>query len=280
MLRFLLYLTLLFLLMTGGIWLSRQPYFQIAEINIVAPDGSEKLRHADKKRLFETMRPYLTGSFFNVNLHEAQRAASKLDWVRSVKIDRIPPAQIKVTVDEYEPAARWIRNGEQAGLVSTHGEVFQAAYAEELPEFDGDVNEQKVMFEQYENFNNQLKPLRLRIIRLQYSPRGAWSMMLNNGIEVRLGKDETSTRMARFVQAFPRYLQARAQYIDYVDMRYQDAFATRLRSDAPPPEPNIEDMMLDDELITAPSNPSSPKQSDKPKKPIAKIQEKTKPKKQ
>ena len=209
MLRFLLYLTLLFLLMTGGIWLSRQPYFQIAEINIVAPDGSEKLRHADKKRLFETMRPYLTGSFFNV------------------------------TIDEYEPAARWIRNGEQAGLVSTQGEVFQAAYAEELPEFDGDVNEQKVMFEQYENFNNQLKPLRLRIIRLQYSPRGAWSMMLNNGIEVRLGKDETSTRMARFVQSFPRYLQARAQYIDYVDMRYQDAFATRLRSDAPPPEPNI-----------------------------------------
>ena len=278
--RFLLYLTLLFLLMTGGIWLSRQPYFQIAEINIVTPDGSEKLRHADKKRLFEAMRPYLTGSFFNVNLHEAQRAASKLDWVRSVKIDRIPPSQIKVTIDEYEPAARWIRNGEQAGLVSTHGEVFQAAYAEELPEFDGDVNEQKVMFEQYENFNNQLKPLRLRIIRLQYSPRGAWSMMLNNGIEVRLGKDETSTRMARFVQAFPRYLQARAQYIDYVDMRYQDAFATRLRSDAPPPEPNMEDMMLDDELITAPSNQSSPKQSDKPKKNIAKIQAKTKPKKQ
>lgn len=266
--------------MTGGIWLSRQPYFQIAEINIVAPDGSEKLRHADKKRLFETMRPYLTGSFFNVNLHEAQRAASKLDWVRSVKIDRIPPSQIKVTIDEYEPAARWIRNGEQAGLVSTQGEVFQAAYAEELPEFDGDVNEQKVMFEQYENFNNQLKPLRLRIIRLQYSPRGAWSMMLNNGIEVRLGKDETSTRMARFVQAFPRYLQARAQYIDYVDMRYQDAFATRLRSDAPPPEPNIEDMMLDDELITAPSNQSSPKKSDKSKKTIAKIQAKTKPKKQ
>ena len=280
MLRFLLYLPLLFLLMTGGIWISRQPYFQIAEINIVTPDGSEKLRHADKKRLFEAMRPYLTGSFFNVNLHEAQRAASKLDWVRSVKIDRIPPSQIKVTIDEYEPAARWIRNGEQAGLVSTHGEVFQAAYAEELPEFDGDVNEQKVMFEQYENFNNQLKPLRLRIIRLQYSPRGAWSMMLNNGIEVRLGKDETSTRMARFVQAFPRYLQARAQYIDYVDMRYQDAFATRLRSDAPPPEPNMEDMMLDDELIIAPSNQSSPKQSDKSKKTIAKIQAKTKPKKQ
>lgn len=278
--RFLLYLTLIFLLMTGGVWLSRQPYFQIAEINIVATDGAEKLRRADKKQLFETMRPYLTGSFFNVNLHEAKRAASKLEWVRNVKIDRIPPSKIKVTIDEYEPAARWIRNGEQAGLVSPQGEVFQAAYGEELPEFDGDVNEQKVMAEQYENFNNQLKPLRLRIIRLQYSPRGAWSMMLNNGIEVRLGKDETSTRMARFVQAFPRYLQAKAQYIDYVDMRYQDAFATRLRSDAPPPEPNIEDMMLDDELITAPSNPSSPKQSDKPKKNIAKIQAKTKPKKQ
>ena len=278
--RFLLYLTLLFLLMTGGIWLSRQPYFQIAEITIVTPDGSEKLHHADKKRLFETMRPYLTGSFFNVNLHEAQRAASKLEWVRSVKIDRIPPSKIKVTIDEYEPAARWIRNGEQAGLVSPQGEVFQAAYGEELPEFDGDVNEQKVMAEQYENFNNQLKPLRLRIIRLQYSPRGAWAMMLNNGIEVRLGKEDISARMARFVRAFPRQLQAKAQYIDYVDMRYKDAFATRMRSDAPPPEPNIEDMMLDDEQIIALSTQSSNKKSDKSKKNVAKNQEKTKPKKQ
>ena len=158
--------------------------------------------------------------------------------------------------------------------------MFQAAYAEELPEFDGDVNEQKVMFEQYENFNNQLKPLRLRIIRLQYSPRGAWAMMLNNGIEVRLGKEEINTRMARFVQAFPRQLQAKAQYIDYVDMRYEDAFATRLRADAPPPEPNIEDMMLDDEQIIAPSIQPSSKKSDKSKKTIAKIQEQTKPKKQ
>ena len=278
--RFLLYLTLIFLLMTGGVWLSRHPYFQIAEINIVAPDGAEKLRRADKKQLFEAMRPYLTGSFFNVNLHEAKRAASKLEWVRSVKIDRIPPSKIKVTIDEYEPAARWIRNGEQAGLVSPQGEVFQAAYGEELPEFDGDVNEQKVMAEQYENFNNQLKPLRLRIIRLQYSPRGAWAMMLNNGIEVRLGKEDISARMARFVRAFPRQLQTKAQYIDYVDMRYKDAFATRMRSDAPPPEPNIEDMMLDDEQIIALSTQSSNKKSDKPKKNVAKNQEKTKPKKQ
>ncbi len=57
-------------------------------------------------------------------------------------------------------------------------------------------------------------------------------------------------------------------------MRYEDAFATRLRADAPPPEPNIEDMMLDDEQIIAPSIQPSSKKSDKSKKTIAKIQEK------
>ena len=236
----LLWIALAFLLMTGGIWISRLPYFQIASISIVNTDGSENFQHTDRERIFETVRPYLTGSFFSVNLHHAQQAAQRLEWVRRIRIDRIPPDAVKITAEEYRPAARWMRSGEQAGLVSDNGEVFQAAYNGTLPEFDGDVNEQKLMLLQYESFNNQLKPLRLKILRLQYSPRGAWTMMLSNGIELRLGKDSANARMARFVELYPRELSAQAKYLDYVDMRYPDAFAVRRRADAPAPEPALE----------------------------------------
>lgn len=231
--KYLLGLTLIFLLMTGGVWLSRQPYFQISAIEIVGKDGNNLLHYADKKRIFNAVRPYLTGSFFWVDLHKAQKTAERIDWVRSVRVDRIPPSIIKLTIDEYQPAARWVRDGFQAGLISPDGEIFQAQYDGELPEFDGAAHEQKVMLQQYESFNRYLKTLRLKILRLQYSPRAAWTMMLDNGVEVRLGKNDVHARMTRFIDVYQRQLRPDAAYLDYVDMRYPDAFATRLRENAP-----------------------------------------------
>lgn len=219
----------------GGVWITRMPYFQIAAITIVNDNGSDKLDYASKQRIFDSVKPHLTGSFFMVNVHEAKRAAESTGWVRHARIDRIPPSLIKITVSEYEPAARWIREGHQAGLISADGTVFQAAYQGELPEFDGDIRHHKLMLEQYKVFSTRLKSLRLKILRLQYSPHASWTMMLNNGIELRLGKDNVHARLNRFVEAYPSILSPQAASLDYVDMRYSDAFATRLRSDIPKP---------------------------------------------
>ena len=64
--------------------------------------------------------------------------------------------------------------------------------------------------------------------------------MDNDALELRLGKDSANARMARFVELYPRELSAQAKYLDYVDMRYPDAFAVRRRADAPAPEPALE----------------------------------------
>ncbi|MDK4692380.1 cell division protein FtsQ/DivIB [Kingella negevensis] len=230
------YLILLLILLTGIFWLPRSSYFQIGAINIVAENGGDQLKHASKRRVFESVRPYLTGSFFHVNVHDAQRAAESVNWVKHARVDRIPPSVIKITVEEYAPVARWVREGYQAGLITAEGQIFQAAYNEELPEFDGDVTELPMMLEQYRLLNEQLKPLRLKILRLQYSSRAAWSMMLDNGIELRLGTQNTHTRMARFVEYYPSKLAWQANNVDYVDMRYPDAFAVRLSENLPEPE--------------------------------------------
>lgn len=226
----------LLLVVIMGIWIPRMDHFQIATITIVNENGSNSLKYASKQTIFDAVKSYLTGSFFYVNVHEAKRAAERMNWVRHARIDRIPPAAIKITIEEHEPVARWIREGYQAGLISARGEVFQAAFQGELPEFDGDIDKLNIMLEQYRIFNSSLKPLRLKILRLQYSPRASWTMMLNNGIEVRLGKDNIHARMNRFVEIYPATLSQQAANLDYVDMRYPDAFATKMRDDAPKPE--------------------------------------------
>ncbi len=202
-------------------------YFQISTVDMMGVRPDMPLKYVDKEKLFEAVKPHLSGSYFHVDLAAAQTAALQTEWVSDVKIERILPATVRLTVKEHEPVARWIRDGHTAGLVDREGKIFQANYqGDQLPEFDGEVNVLPQMAIQYKNFADELKPLSLSILRLQYTPRASWSMMLNNGVEVRLGKQDVNTRMGRFVDAWQHVLNEQTG-LDYVDMRYSDCFATR-----------------------------------------------------
>ena len=87
-----------------------------------------------------------------------------------------------------------------------------------------------LMIENYRAFSTKLQPLRLKILRLQYSPRSAWTLMLDNGVEVRLGRENIHHRIGRFAESWSGHLAAHAHALDYVDMRYKDGFAVGYRS--------------------------------------------------
>lgn len=213
-------------------WISYSSYFQIATVDIVSEQAEQPLHYLDKEKLFNNIKPQLSGSFFYVDLDEAQKIASQNEWVDKVHIERIFPNSIRVTVKEHVPVAKWLQEGHVAGLVNSEGKIFQAAYNKPLPLFDGALDAQSQMVSQYKIFSSELQPLRLSILRLQYTPRSSWSMMLDNGIELRLGKTDVNTRLNRFANAWQHSLREQALSLDYVDMRYPDGFATRNRTKA------------------------------------------------
>lgn len=231
--QILLYLSLLMISFALGSYILQLPHFQIATIDIVNENGQGSLQRADKQRLFNEMLPYLTGSFFNVNVHEARRVALAQPWIADAKVNRVSLSSIQVVVREHQAVARWLNQGLPAGLMAADGTIFQAPTDEKLPELDGEARELLAMKAQHSLLNEQLKPLRLEIERLQYDTRGTWALRLNNGVEVRLGKDNLSTRMARFMEYWRSQLSSFGNYIDYVDMRYPNAFAIRLNKDIP-----------------------------------------------
>lgn len=225
-------MSLALFLITGAYYLVQHPYFRVAQINIQAAD-SGSLKRAKVQDIFQAVRPELTGSFFTVDLQQAKQQALAQTWVKNIKIDRIAPNRIDVFVEEHEAAARWIRNGVQAGLINADGDAFHADYPHALPELDGEFSQLSLMLQQYRTFESRLKPLRLGIKRLQYSARGSWTLMLSNGIEVRLGKENIHAQLMRFTDLWAHTLASQAAYIDYVDMRYPDGAAMKRRDDAP-----------------------------------------------
>ncbi|MDD2722109.1 MAG: cell division protein FtsQ/DivIB [Gallionella sp.] len=202
---------------------------------------SAKPERLDAAQVREVVRSEVRGNFFTVDIEHLRQALQKLPWVRTVSIRRTFPGSLAVEFEEHQPLARW--NGES--LVNTQGEVFTAETEQALPEFVGFAGSSAEMAVQYEKFSQQLKPLDLQVKQLVLSPRHAWQMHLSNEMVVELGRDELQQRLARFVTVYPYSLgtmqEAAAKQgeevektsqrlqVQYVDMRYHNGFAVRVR---------------------------------------------------
>ncbi|MDP1941764.1 MAG: cell division protein FtsQ/DivIB, partial [Gallionella sp.] len=70
---------------------------------------------------------------------------------------------------------------------------------------------------------------------LVLSPRHAWQLHLSNDMVVELGRDAMQQRLARFVAIYPYSLGValqegtEAERVKWVDMRYRNGFAVRMR---------------------------------------------------
>ncbi|MDO5639453.1 MAG: cell division protein FtsQ/DivIB [Neisseria sp.] len=218
--RWLFILVVLMLLGAGAVWVYHSPYFPIRQVKI---DGD--LQRVSSDELQTVAQQYIRGNIFSADLNGAQKAFESLPWVDKAHVRRRLPDAVDIELTERVPVARW----KESGLVDSNGNVFQAATDEKFPLFEGEPGTAKTMVAHYQEFSRVLQPLNLHIRSLEYSPRSAWQVQLDNGIEVRLGRENETPRLQRFAQIWPGILRAQQGRLAYVDMRYKDGFAVRYR---------------------------------------------------
>jgi len=143
-----------------------------------------------------------------------------------------------VSLVEHTPLARW--NNE--ALVNADGEIFVAAVADKLPRLTGPDDSNAEVVAAYRRHLATLAPLGMNISELRLSPRRAWWMRLDNGMQLALGREQTDARLARFVALYPRLiaapgaaatpstpiLPATPDLPSTIDLRYPDGFAVRM----------------------------------------------------
>lgn len=216
-----------FLLIGSGIaWLYNSKYFPVKQIAIQG-----KLKYASSKELQTVAREHIRGNMFRADIDSAQAAFQELPWIDSVMVRRRFPETVEIILTERVPVAHW-RAG---GLMDSKGNVFAASLKQDLPIFEGQQGTGKDMVKHYADFSGILSPLKLTIKELIYTPRSAWLLVLNNGITVRLGRENEIKRLQQFAQIWPSLLRKKQSRIEYVDMRYKDGFSVRYR---PPENPS------------------------------------------
>ena len=107
------------------------------------------------------------------------------------------------------------------------GFVFNAKTQKSVPEFSGP----KYMMPKVVAFQTMVQPMleqqQLSLKQVEVSERGAWTLVLNNGVVVKLGRRDLQERLQRFLTYWSRDLQPLGGSLEYVDLRYHDGFAIK-----------------------------------------------------
>ncbi len=227
---------MLALLLAGGWWLVQRPVFSLKAIRIESPAHTQLL-HVNALTIRSTAIPRIRGNFFTANLDAVRLAFEAVPWVRRATVRRAWPNQLIVTLEEHHPLGTW---GDDGRLLSVQGDVFTAnlAEAEEhgpLQEFSGPDGHEKEVVARFAELRNWFSPIKLVPESVQLSNRYAWSVKLNNGWQVELGREQSAStlkeRVDRLVAIYPQLLtrfQDKIDSVRQVDMRYPNGLALRI----------------------------------------------------
>jgi cell division protein FtsQ len=196
-----------------------RPHFALREVRVL--DAGGYITHEQVRAIVQND---MKGTFFTLDLPSVRRSFEKLPWVRTVRMRRLWPDRLEVTVELHVPLARW----GQSALVNTHGEVFRAAYDGKLPIFVGPPGSVKEIAIQYEYFRRTLAAIGAVPALVRFTPRRAWQVRLEGGTTLELGRDSIEERLTRFIAVHERTVGTLNRRIDYIDLRYANGFAVRI----------------------------------------------------
>ena len=207
------------------VWVANRPSFQLREVVILTPPAqvsAEQLEYA--------ARSAVKGNFFTVDLAHVRESFEKLPWVRHAQVRRRWPDALELKLEEHQAVAYWtVTDSGDTRLVNRQGEVFVAASNARMPLFAGPEGYAPYLLAQYARFAEAVKPLGHELVEVGLSAREAWQLTLDDGLVIRLGRDQerapAEARLNRFVSAYPKVLAQRDMQVAVADLRYPNGFA-------------------------------------------------------
>jgi cell division protein FtsQ len=219
--------------LAGVRWLARLSAFDIQGITVVGDT-----RHSNSITLRANVAPRIAGTFFSVDLSRVRAAFEAVPWVRHAVVQREFPNRLKVTLQEHQPVGLWGSDGDLR-LINNFGEVFEANVGEvdqdNLPTLNGPDGRGAEVLGMFHALQPSFAAADLPIAQLELSGRGSWSVKLETGASIELGRgtvEEVQVRTNRLLKTMTQVVSRygrQASAIESVDLRHENGYAIRLR---------------------------------------------------
>lgn len=165
-------------------------------------------------------------SFFSLDVASVKTKVEQVPWIAQAAVRRQWPNGLSIHITDQQPAAFW----NEQSLINSEGEIFQAQMARitsPLPQFYGPNNVPKAVLEGYQALLPLFDSEGLAINRIELSERESWTVILEDGTQLILGRVNTvmrNARIERFLQVY-KHVIPNERSINYVDLRYDSGFA-------------------------------------------------------
>lgn len=190
-----------------------------------------ELHNLGAAELERTVAGYLGRNFLALDIVGLHETFTANPWIEQVSVQRRWPDTLEVRFQERVVFGHW----GQDEMVDSKGVRFRPAFFREIgpwPQLVGPDGHEQNLLAVYQQANVMVNAIGLQIVRLTQDSRRAWWLTFDNGVEVKLGREQFVSRLQRFVDVYPRLLATRVAEIATVDLRYINGFSVRWKTDS------------------------------------------------
>ena len=180
----------------------------------------------------DMVQPALVGGFLHSDLQHIRAQLEELPWIYRASVQRRWPDALEIHVVEQLPIARW---GE-GDFLNHEGEVFRYGNNQQwqdLPSLQGPAGSAKALVSGYKRIADILQPLQMTIAELRIDERGQIEVVMDTGMQLKLGNEDFLERMHRFLTVYRSELFDRAAEIERIDLRYEAGVAVAFKQEPP-----------------------------------------------
>lgn len=170
-------------------------------------------------------------SYLSYDVNEIKNSLQTLSWIKETSVSKAWPDLLKINIVEFKPVFYWNDNS----FLDEDGNVFfipedRVNNDEVYPSLYGPLGTEKDVLNMFNTLKNVLKNMPyLTINQLSVDERYSWDIVINNQLNIELGREDVEKRLLRFADLYHDIVQPQipSESIIYIDMRYDSGMAIR-----------------------------------------------------
>ena len=228
-LRRMMSLSLLTLVVVAAGWQLHTWLQDMDDLTLQRVQVEGRFQNLPRDQVRTLLSAYAGRNFFDIDVAAIKHDLEQQPWIQAASVRRQWPDSLVVKIYEQTPVARWGKQGlinDDAEVFYPPGEAPQQGF-DALPRLDGTSNSEHELLARLRHMAELLGPLDLKVESMALDARRAWSVRLDNGLELLLGREQAEQRVQRFLTFYPSLLVQRVDDVEAVDLRYPNGFVLR-----------------------------------------------------
>lgn len=203
------------------VWLQQARMFPVQNVTV---KGS--FVQLEPQQIYALVNDMAAGDFFEVPVEKIRATVQSMPWVNRVSVRRQWPDTVVIWVQEQKAVAHW----NDDAMLNADGEIFHPQkdrVALDLPRLRGHRNSERLVLEKYRLFQQELAVIGQGADQLLLDERRAWSLTLDNGVVLSMGRYADADRVQRYVQYYEKLFADQSGRIRELDLRYSNGISVR-----------------------------------------------------